>query len=73
MFAFSLVVVAENRLYTTTNGLCCRLLFGVWLGFGLQAGCAIRQKQYRINMENPRSLRADPLPYIKQEIVRRSC
>ncbi|MGD6850522.1 MAG: hypothetical protein ACQCN6_00500 [Candidatus Bathyarchaeia archaeon] len=46
VFAFSIVVVAENRLYTTTTSRSCRALyFGKGFNFGLQAGCADFCKQ----------------------------
>jgi hypothetical protein len=46
---FSLVVVAGNRLYTTTTSrLRGRLLFNGSVWFGLQAGCATRNKQSSI-------------------------
>ncbi len=43
---FSLVVVAENRLYTTTTSRLCRALyFGTGFHFRLQADCADFCKQ----------------------------
>ncbi len=43
---FSIVVVAENALYTTTTSrLCGRLLFGVCVGSRLQTGCSVLRKQ----------------------------
>jgi hypothetical protein len=43
---FSLVVVAENALYTTTTSrFGSRLLFGVCVGVGLQTGCSVIRKQ----------------------------
>lgn len=47
---FSIVVVAENRLYTTTTSrLHWRLLFGVSVSFRLQTGCERRHEQQRNN------------------------